>query len=179
MAALHALAAGCLVFCALIIQYILFQHQVPWGSTVAVPLCVALATAVGMFILQLKDGYKILRLVTLVPAVLTLALVLRFGGVALDNALSSRPVWISFSKFNPDHLPVVVFLVPRETEYGLQFYANQKIPRYELGLVPDQEHLVVAAEGYPKGVANAAGRKIVYLGNFPAQKLDYFYVPGR
>jgi predicted membrane-bound mannosyltransferase len=178
-ASLHAFAAGCLVFCALIIQYILLQHRVPWGSTVAVPLCVALATAIGVFILLLKDGYRILRLVTLVPAVLALALILRFGGLALDNSLSARPVWISLSKFNPDHLPVAVFLVPRETEFGLHFYANQKIPRYELGFVPGQEHLVVAAEGYPKGVAKAAGRKVVYLGNFPAQKLDYFYVPGR
>jgi hypothetical protein len=140
---------------------------------------VALATAIGVAILLLKDGYRILRLVTLVPAVLALALVLRFGGVALDNALSARPVWMSLSKFNPDRLPIAVFLVPRETEYGLQFYADQKIPRYELGLVPDQEHFVVAAEGYPKGVAKAAGRKVVYLGNFPAQKLDYFYVPPR
>jgi 4-amino-4-deoxy-L-arabinose transferase-like glycosyltransferase len=178
-ASLHAFAAGCLVFCALIIQYILLQHRVPWGSTVAVPLCVALATAIGVFILLLKDGYRILRLVTLVPAVLALALILRFGGLALDNSLSARPVWISLSKFNPDHLPVAVFLVPRETEFGLHFYANQKIPRYELGFVPGQEHLVVAAEGYPKGVAKAAGRKVVYLGNSPAQKLDYFYVPGR
>jgi len=179
VAALHALAAASLVFCALIIQYILLQHRVPWGSTVAVPLCVAFATAMGVFVLLLKDGYRILRLVTLVPGVLTLALVLRFGGIALDNALSSRPVWITLSKFNPDHLPIAVFLVPRETEYGLQFYADQKVPRYELGFVPDQEHFVVAAEGYPKGVAKAAGRKVVYLGNFPAQKLDYFYVPGR
>jgi 4-amino-4-deoxy-L-arabinose transferase-like glycosyltransferase len=179
VAALHAFAAGCLVFCALIIQYLLLQHQVPWGSTVAIPLCVALATAVAVFILLLKDGYKILRLVTLVPGVLALALVLRLGGVALDNALSSRPVWITLSKFNPGHLPIAVFLVPRETEYGLQFYANQKIPRYELGFVPDQEHFVVAAEGYPQGVAKAAGRKVVYLGNFPTQKLDYFYVSDR
>ena len=103
----------------------------------------------------------------------------RFGGVVLDNALSSRPVWITLSKFNPGHLPVAAFLVPRETEFGLHFYANQNIPRYELGLVPDQEHFVVAAEGYPKGVAKATGRKVVYLGNFPAQRLDFFYVPGR
>jgi hypothetical protein len=41
------------------------------------------------------------------------------------------------------------------------------------------EHLVVAAQGYPRGVAKAAGRKAIYLGNFAAQRLDFFYVPAR
>jgi hypothetical protein len=76
-------------------------------------------------------------------------------------------------------LPLAAFLVPRETEFGLTFYRNQVIPRYELAQVPDGEHLLVAAQGYPKGVAKAAGRRVVFLENFAPQKLDLFYVPAK
>ena len=104
---------------------------------------------------------------------------LRFGAPALDETLSARSINSALAQYDPHHLPVAVFLIPREAEFGLQFYRDQSISRYELGQVPDGEHLVVAAQGYPKGVAKAAGRKAIYLGNFTAQRLDYFYVPAR
>jgi len=179
VALLHAALSHALIFCALMIQYLVLQHRIPWTTAATVPLIVAFLAAAAIVVTLLKSGYRSLRLVTLAPAVLAVAVALRFGAAPLDQTLSARSVNTSLSQFDPHHLPVAVFLVPRETEFGLQFYRDQSISRYELGQVPAQEHLVVAAQGYPKGVSKAAGRKAIYLGNFAAQRLDFFYVPAR
>ncbi len=175
-AAFHALITALLMFFALNIQYVMLEHRILWARA-AVPAGVAIVVAAIVFAAIFNSGYIIFRLVTLVPLVMAMALTLRLGSPLLDNKLSARPVWTTLSAFNSDHLPIAIFLVPRETEFGLQFYCGQRVARYEAGEVPAGEHLVIAAAGYPKGVAKLAGRQAVYLGKFPPQKLEYFYVP--
>ena len=125
-----------------------------------------------------RTGLAGLRIMTVVPAVITLALAIRLGAPAMDVSLSARPVSEALLRFAPRRLSVAVVLVPRETEFGLQFYCNQlKVPRYELGEAPAGEHLVVAAQGFRNAFAkNVPGRNIVYLGRLPAQKLEFFEV---
>jgi 4-amino-4-deoxy-L-arabinose transferase-like glycosyltransferase len=178
VAGLHVLLSALLIFSALLIQYLVLQHRVPWNAAV-VPLLAAVAIAAVAFLFLFRYGYAGLRLATLVPAVVALAVTLRFGSPALDGTLSARPVANTLAQFDPHHLPVAVFLVPRETEFGLAFYRDQPPFHYALGQVPDAEHLVVVAKQYSRGVARAAGRKAVYLGEFAPQKFDYFYVPAR
>ena len=177
IAAFHALLSAALIFSALMIQYILLQHRIPWGSASG-PLIVAAIFAVGVFALLVKSGSQAMRLLTLVP-VITLAIALRFGAPLLDNTLSARPLTSALAQFDPRHLPVAVFWAPRETEFGLQFYRNQVISRYELGQIPDQEHFVVAPAGFLDNITKAAGRKAIFLGSFNPQKLEFFYVPTR
>ena len=180
LAGLHALAASALIFPALMIQFFLLDRQAVWGRRPAVvPLIATTAIAVLICVLLWRSGWRTLRVATLIPAIVVVAIVLRFGSPPMDNALSARSVVDALSQYDPHHLPVAAFLVPRETEFGLAFYHNQAIPRYELGQVPEGEHMVVAAQGYPKGVNKASGRHAVFLGNFAAQKLDLFYVPAR
>ncbi len=179
LAGLHALTASVLIFPALMIQFFLMDRPAVWGRPAVVPLIATAAVALVIFLLLFKAGWRMLRIATLVPAIIVVAIVLRFGSPPLDNALSARSVVDALSQYDPHHLPVAAFLVPRETEFGLAFYRNQVIPRYELGQVPDGEHMLVAAQGYPKGVSKAAGRRAVFLGNFAAQKLDFFYVPAQ
>jgi hypothetical protein len=124
-----------------------------------------------------RVGLEGVRLVTVVPAVLTVAVILRIGAPALDETLSARSVSDSLARVSNRRLPVAVALVPRETEFGLEFYRNQAIPRYELGQVPNGEHLVVARQGSRDTLAhNVPGRRILYLGNFPPQRIEFFYV---
>ena len=143
---------------------------------VAIFLSVCLVAVSAAFA---KPPIKKLTHDPLVPAVVALAIALRFGSGPLDDTLSARPVANELAQFDPHHLPVAVFLIPRETEFGLAFYRDQVPFRYESGQVPDGEHMVVVAKRYSRGVNKAAGRKAVYLGEFAPQKLDYFYVPGR
>jgi 4-amino-4-deoxy-L-arabinose transferase-like glycosyltransferase len=175
VAGLHASAVAGLLFCAVVVRYLVLQHRVPWHAA-GIPLMAAGVVAVVIFVMLVKSDLRLLRTVTLIPAIVTVAFALRFGSQPLDETLSARPVANQLADFDPHHLPVAVFLAPRETEFGLAFYRNQIVSRYELGQVPAGEHLVVAAQGYPKGVEKVAGRKITYLGKFAPQRLEFFYV---
>jgi 4-amino-4-deoxy-L-arabinose transferase-like glycosyltransferase len=177
LAGFHALCASILIFPALMIPYIFLDRRNLWGRDALIPLTMMVAATVVIALLVWRQGWRMLRVVTLLPAIVLVALVLRVGAVSVNDALSARSVVEALSKYGHDRLPVSVYLVTRETEFGLAFYRDQVVPRYEVGQVPEGEHLLVAAQGYPKGVANAAGRKPVFLQNLPAQKLDLYYVP--
>jgi hypothetical protein len=70
-----------------------------------------------------------------------------------------------------------VFGVSRESEFGLAFYRNQTIERYELGEIPMSEHVLVAPEGTQVEIAKQVqGRRVSYLGSFAPQGLDYYWV---
>jgi hypothetical protein len=122
---------------------------------------------------------RTLRLATLVPTLLALAIALRFGALPLEETLSARPVANELANLDPHHLPLAVFLAPRETEFGLAFYRNQVVSNYQMRQIPAGEHIVVAAQGFQRSIAKESGRKVTYLGNFAPQKLEYFYVAAR
>ena len=177
MVALHAALAGSLIFSALVIPYLVLQHRVSWNIAVLAPVIVAVTIVAVTFVSLRKYGYPSLRLITLFPAVLAFGITLRLGTPALDRTLSARPIAEALPRVDPHHLPIAVFLVSRETEFGLQFYGNQAIPRYEWAQIPKGEHLVVAMEGSERGLdKKVPNRKVTRLGNFAAQKLEYFYV---
>jgi hypothetical protein len=74
-------------------------------------------------------------------------------------------------------LPLAVFHVPRELEYGLTFYRNQLTWNYDWDGVPQEEHLLVAPENSQVEIAKlAAGRRVSYLGHYAAQRVDYYWV---
>ncbi len=162
----------------MMLPFILFQHRIPWNRWAAVSFAFAAVLAIGIALtLRAPAGLRMLRLVTLVPVVLAVAAILRLGAPSLDATLSARPLAEQITKADNRRLPLAVLLTSRETEYGLQFYRNQTIARYELGQVPSGEHLVVAPEGLRRGVEKrAAGRRVTYLGSFAAQGLDYYWV---
>jgi hypothetical protein len=162
-------------------QYIVFQHQLPWNRATAISIAFGLVLSVGIAItLRGRVGLRALRFVTLVPVVLAVAASLRLGAPALDATLSARPLAREVSRADNGSLPLAILQLPRETEFGLQFYRNQNIVRYEAGQVPAGEHLLIAAEGRQKAVAKwTAGRRISYLGSLAAQGLDYYWVAGK
>jgi hypothetical protein len=64
-------------------------------------------------------------------------------------------------------------------EYGLAFYRNQTVARYESGEVPAGEHLLVAPPAWEKNVDDlTAGRRVTFLGYYEPQKVDYYWVAG-
>lgn len=179
VAMIHVGLSAALVFFALIVRYILLQHRLPEIGACVLPLAVAVAISGVMFLLLLRSGYGGLRVATLVPAVIALALTIRWGAPALDETLSARPVANALSQLNSHNLPVAAFRVPRETEFGLQFYRNQIISRYELGQIPGGEHLLIVPQALQGDAGKVAGRRLIYIGEFAGQRLQYFYVPAR
>ncbi len=175
---LHAIVAGTTIVPALVIQYIVLQHRLPWGKAAGISFTFAAVLAVGIAAtLRTQLGLRMLRFVTLVPVVLAVAALLRLGTPALDSALSVRPLANQISRLESKPLPLAVARVSRQTEYGLAFYRDQVINRYELGQVPAGEHLLVAPEGSQTAIAKeVVGRRVSYLGSFAAQGLDYYWV---
>ncbi|MGZ4836003.1 MAG: ArnT family glycosyltransferase [Terriglobales bacterium] len=178
---LHSLVAALPVVAALMMQYIVLQHTLPWGRATAISFGFAAVLAAGIVVtLRGQLNLRVLRFVTLVPVVLAIAAVLRLGAPALDATLSARPLSLEVNRVDNRRLPLAILRLPRETEYGLQFYRDQNILRYELGQIPDGEHLLVAREGWQKNIAKwTTGRRITYLGSFAAQGLDYYWVAGK
>jgi 4-amino-4-deoxy-L-arabinose transferase-like glycosyltransferase len=175
---LHSIVAAAPIVPALMIQYIVLQHRLPWGKAAAISITFAAVLAIGMAAtLRAQLGLRMLRFVTLVPVVLAVAAILRLGAPVVDSTLSARPLASEITRLENKPLPQAVAHVSRQTEYGLAFYRNQIIDRYELGQVPAGEHLLVAPEGSQTAIAReVAGRRVSYLGSFAPQGLDYYWV---
>lgn len=175
---LHAIVAALPIVPALMLQYIVLQHRIPWGTAAKISAGLAAALAIAIFAtLRSQQGLRVLRFITLVPAMLAVAAVLRIGSPALDSVLSARPLANQISQVDNERQPLAVFRVPRETDYGLAFYRDQVIQHYEWGQIPAGEHLVVAHSGSQVEVAKrVAGRRVSYLGSYAPQGLDYFWV---
>jgi 4-amino-4-deoxy-L-arabinose transferase-like glycosyltransferase len=177
---LHAFSTAVLIFVALDLRYTLLRRHFEWNRALIVPFVVSALLALVIAILILKLGRRGLRIATLVPAVVTLSIAIRFGSAALNQTLSARAISDALAQVSAKNLPVAAVLVSREIEYGLHFYRNQPIPRYELGQAPGREHLVVARAGFQKAFArDIPGRKITFLGDFPAQNLEFFYISAK
>jgi 4-amino-4-deoxy-L-arabinose transferase-like glycosyltransferase len=177
LVALHAIVASAPIIPAVMIQYIILQHRFPWDKVGASRFAIAAGLAIAIAVtLRTTLGLGALRFVTLVPVLLAVWALLG-GAPVLDSTLSVRPLANEISHLENKPLPLAVSGVSRETEYGLAFYRNQIIDRYELGQIPSGEHLVVAPEGSQTAVARqAAGRRVSYLGSFAPQGLNYYWV---
>ncbi|MGC2195560.1 MAG: hypothetical protein WA628_12855, partial [Terriglobales bacterium] len=174
----HAIIAAAPLVPALAIAYILIQHRLPWGTITLVSSAVALVLAIGIAVTLFgKLGLRVLYFVTLIPVVLTVAALLRIGAPLADETLSARPIARQLASMETKPLPVAVLGVRRETEYGLAFYRNQPISRYELRQIPSDEHLLLTPEGARPAIPQFAGpRRVVYLGAFPQQHLEFYWV---
>jgi len=175
---LHSIVAALPIIPALMIQYILLQHRLPRGRASLISSGVALVLAVGIALtLRGGLGFRMLRFVTLVPVVLTVAAVLKIGGATLDETLSARRLARELARVEAGNLPTAVFQVPRETEYSLAFYRDQVIESYDRGEIPPRDHLLITKEGFkPETTQLLASRRVSFLGNFRAQHLEYYWV---
>ncbi len=178
LAILHALFAVVPIVPALLIAYLITQHRLPGGQPMLVALSVAFALSGGIaFTLVRKNGLRMLRFVTLIPVVLVVGAVLKLGSGAIDASLSARPLAQEIAAVETHQLPLAVYHVRRELEYGLTFYRNRLTFNYDWGSVPKEEHLVVAPENSQVEIAKlAAGRRVSYLGHYAPQHVDYFWV---
>jgi 4-amino-4-deoxy-L-arabinose transferase-like glycosyltransferase len=175
---LHALCAAAPIVPGLLIAYLVTEHRLPGGRPMLIALSIAFALCAGIALtLVRKNGLRMLRFVTLIPVVLTVGAVLKLGSGTLDATLSARPLAQEIAAVEVRRLPLAVYHVRRELEYGLTFYRNRLTLNYDWGSVPQQEHLVVAPENSQVEVARlAAGRRVSYLGHYAPQHVDYFWV---
>jgi hypothetical protein len=73
--------------------------------------------------------------------------------------------------------PVAVLLVSREVEYGLGFYLDRSIARYDRDPAPTPDHLLVARTGdEAAATVRLPGRRVSHVGSFAPQKLELYWV---
>jgi len=176
----HALIASAPMVPALLIRFSVNAHKLPAGRPLlfACAITFVLAGAIALTLLS-RMGLRMLRFITVIPVLLAVAVVLKTGtnAIAIDQKLSARPLANELASIETHRLPLAVFEVPRELEYGLAFYRNQVIARYEAGAIPADEHLLVAPTSGIDAVAKAtAGRKVSFLGHYSPQNVDYYWV---
>ncbi len=175
---LHALVAAAPIVPSVLIAYIVMRHRMPAGPLMYFALVVAfvLCSAIALTLAS-RWRLRMLRFVTLIPVVLSVAAVLKLGTVSIDQTLSARPLALELAAVETHQLPLAVYGVPREMEYGLTFYRNQTAVRYERDSIPAEEHLLVAPATWKANVAEqTAGRRVLFLGTFAPQNVDYYWV---
>ncbi len=129
----QAVLSGALLALALLYPNLLvYRHSVPTEAR-WLALGIGLAVFIGTLSVLSRKGAAALRLVVLTPVIVGLAFLLRIGAPAIDNALSARPVARAIAQIETRPVEVTVFKASREIEYGLAFYRDRPIPRYERG----------------------------------------------
>ncbi len=178
LAVSHALVAAAPIVPAVLVAYVVTEHRLPAGRPMLIALAVAFVLCIAIAVtLASRMRLRMLRFVTLIPVVLAVAAVLKLGTVSIDQTLSARPLAVELASVETRQLPLAVYGVSREIEYGLTFYRNQTTVRYEAGTVPAEEHLLVAPATWKVNVAmKTAGRRVLFLGNYAPQNVDYYWV---
>ena len=176
---LHSVLGSALLVISM--EYPVLAHRLRWGVGMAVSATLALVLAVGITLtLRSRIGLQALRFVTLVPVVLAVAGIVRLDAPDLDRTLSARPVATEVRQLEAKRLPLAVLGVSRELQYGLAFYGQETIQRYDSGQVPAGEHLLIAKQGSENEIGKRVnGRRVSYLGSFPPQRLNYYWVAGK
>lgn len=177
--ALHSCIAAGVLVPALEIQGLVARQGLHWNRSLALAAALALLVAIAMTVSLLgrAGGLRLLRFITLVPAVLTIGAILKIGGPALDAYLSTRPLALALSSMEANRLPLAAYKVPREVSYGLAFYRDQVIYSYDRREIPTGEHLLVSRQGADQEIAAIAnGRRVAHLGSYLPQHIDYYWI---
>jgi len=175
---IHALLASAPIVPALLIAYLVTQHGLPGGRPLLIALAVACVLCAGIALtLARENGLRLLRFVTLIPVVFTVGAVLKLGSQPLDEMLSARPLAREIAAVEERPLPLAVYHVRRELEYGLTFYRNHLTFNYDWGRVPQEEHLLVAPENSQVAIQGLVGqRRVLKLDHYAPQHIDLFWV---
>jgi len=178
LAAAHGLVVTAPMVPAILSAYVVTQRRLPAGRPLIISLAIALALSIAIAMtLVSRMRLRMLRFVTLIPVVLAVAAVLKLGTTAIDQTLSTRPLAAEIAAVETHQLPLAVYGVPREIEFGLAFYRNQTAMRYDSGVVPTSEHLLVAPSTWKVNVvAKTSGRRVLLLGTYAPQNVDYYWV---
>ncbi len=173
---LHSVLCGALVGLTLYVPWRMLKQSPP--SRVFAGMAIAtVATALAVFLIVRLRGLRVLHLATLLPLVLCVWFLLRPAARVIDEVNSARAVNVRLEQLGVPPGPIAVFNVKREVEYGLNFYRNAPVSRYERDGVPKERHLVVAREGSADALRSLAGQRSIWeLGSFPPQHLEFFVV---
>ncbi|HVM93867.1 MAG TPA: glycosyltransferase family 39 protein [Terriglobales bacterium] len=178
LAVLHAILCGGLIFAALSAARIAYTHRLTMTPETLFTAAISLALTIGIAAtLIMPSRPQMLRQVTILSIILSVATVIRFAAPAIDATQSSRPIAATIENFSREPVPVALYHVGRTTQYGLDFYLDRATQTYENNEIPSQPHLLVAAANTGTEFATLIpGRKVSYLTSLPARKLELYWI---
>lgn len=177
---LHVLLGGALLGGALLTNYFVLRLK-PSSTALAIAVVACVICAAGMLFAIYAEGLRYLRLATLAPVVVALAFVIRFASPTIDLKNSSRPIveQIAAIPGAASVHRVAVFGVPRDIEYGLNYYENAPIANYDRGEIPAGAHVLVARAGSAAALQMMLGQRVTPAGEFAARKLAIYFVSAK
>jgi 4-amino-4-deoxy-L-arabinose transferase-like glycosyltransferase len=169
----HAVLTGLLTAAVLLVPHVVLDPKaVPPVPALAYAMAVGAAVFCFIFFLVRRRGQRMLLWTTIVPVAFGVFFLLHYAGRILGEAYSSRQVAAYVEKIERDNLqgrdyPVAVYEARRDVEYGLGFYLDERIERYERDPIPTVEHLLVARQGEHEALAKVLGanRKFISFGS--------------
>ena len=178
LASAHGVMCGLFVFAALSAGSIAMNHHLIWGPGTYVAAAIGSVIAIGIAVaLITSTGLRMVRSTTMMAAIVGVAAVIRFAAPAIDATQSARPVARAIQAFSTESVPVALYRVSRIQEYGLEFYLNRPVQKYDIGEIPPQPHVLLAPPASAADLrALLDGRKVSYLTGMPEQKLDMYWV---
>lgn len=172
----HSLICAGLVAGALLAPSLMLKVH-PSEAAITAIIIAAGVMAIMVLLLVQRGGRRMLYLATLIPVCVAAGFLLRPAAPVIDEVNSARAVDASLTQLGVSSGPIAVFDVKRDIEYGLNFYRNEPISRYERDPIPPEAHVVIAREGNTDAVRAVLGnRQITKLGSFEPQHLDFFEV---
>ena len=188
----HALLTALLTIAVLLVPHLVLDPKtVPPASALAYAGVAGAAVFSFIFFLVRRHGQRMLLWTTIIPVAFGVFFLLHYAGRILGEAYSSRQVAAYIEKVERDNLqgrlrPVAVFDARRDVEYGLGFYLDLPIERYERGEVPVGEHILVTREGEHDAIVRLLGpnRQFISFGSpFPGtmnpQRLEVLWISSR
>ena len=172
----HSLITAVLTTAVLLVPHLVLDPKsVPPSPALVYASIIGACVFCFIFFMVRRRGARMLLWTTIVPVAFGVFFLLHYAGRILGEAYSSRQVADYVKKLERDNLqnrigPVAVLDTRRDVEYGLGFYLDQKIGRYERGEVPTGDHILVAREGEHDRIEKLIGpdRKFISLGSpFP------------
>jgi len=172
----HSLITAVLTSAVLLVPHLVLDSKsVPPSPALTYATVVGVGVFCFIFFMVRRRGARMLLWTTIVPVAFGVFFLLHYAGRILGEAYSSRQVADYVRQLENDKLhtrdhPVAVLDTRRDVEYGLGFYLDQRIQRYERGEVPKIDHMLVAHAGEHDRIEKLIGpdRKFISFGSpFP------------
>ena len=169
---------GALIFAAFSAASVAYTHHMAFGPVTRFAATIAAIFAAGIAAaLLMRAGLQMLRPITMLAVILSVAAVIRLAAPAIDATQSSRPIAEAIQQFSHEPVTVALYHVGRTPQYGLDFYLNRATEAYDSGQIPTEAHLLIAAANTSSEFSMLIpGRKVSYLTSLPARKLELYWI---
>src|SRR5947209_7020653 len=177
---LHAVVCGALIGVGLLLPNIAALRTNPSYEAKWIAGVLAGLTFVFIYLSVWKRGTGFVKFATLIPLLFLLGFLEGPAAGVLDSVYSARQLADQLKSSGLAQSPIAVMDARRDVEYGLAFYLDQHVDRYERGEIPTSEHVVIVPQ---KTVARFIGtvgdRAAFHVGSYPAQRLEIYRVGAR